>query len=1174
MATDDISRHLFRPEHHYTGVRMQQSRPLLDSDVNEGELLDDEGQRVVAVEVIGPHGSADDGFKIGPVDRDRYDFPIAAGSYWLGGLRHEIADLPGSLTAAGVPQTLRNQTDWLQADRDDATPALPEPTGPSPRQDLVYLVGWEQSVSAVEDPEILELALGGPDTSSRIRRMHRVYVRTGTAESMDCGEAFQALLGELTGDDHTFDTASYELRSGARLTVVPTVVNNGNLCKPTVQQGYTGHEIQSIRVQCIEADRFLWGLDNTAPLYRIAPVIGSDRVTVTFLTPPKDHAHHPTIGQVLEILPWGAELPNGEKVADHQIGPDVGGGVFARVVESYDPGTMKLVAAVDDPKKLVAMSRWLVLNSRMKPRYFYARVWNPGDNGGGDRAGLKFRPNIPVPLVGTGLELSFSTLAIPGDHWVLAVRPSTPTRVVPWDLLTGAAPHGPRRFYCPLATVLWGAEALYANVESCRRSFRPLTYQGGCCTVTVGDGDTSFGDYTSINAALDALPLDRPAKICVLPGIYEERVIIADRSDLVIEGCGPRSIIRTPADSTTSKGLVTITACTNVTLRDLRIDAFGQFGVMIFQEIVGPLIVSRDITLENLDIDTSPAPELDSPPIAEMWIPAGPSAFSLPTIAAFLVDGLNILACDLDMAGGISTAANVVLHFAGRVVMRECDLQSAQYCWGGLAIGTQCQDVLVEHNRIQSGAGHGITLGRVSTVSESEADHIHVFDPPGRFMLVPDGSDDPRIIGGIPDEAPPPGGGDPVQVVINDGVIDVQIRENKLMYMGGSGISVLGFRPEPAVPTDPYEMIQTHDLQIADNRIEYNHARPDLTSLAEEFLGIVAFGGIVLADADRLRIHDNVIRNNGAYATQPTCGIYLLHGENAVIEDNQVIGNGPRVGTEVLPGIRAGIALQLVGRVVTPVDRSFTVEADQLLPAARVRGNVVNHPVGRALQIYGLGPMIVSGNVLVSQGYGVELPVDNTVAHCIEIQNIGQSTDLIEETIIPADIAIMPAPPLLYDPGEVDDYLIDGRILFTRNQVRFTPTTEDDTTAIWCATRLQSYGDVAVFDNQFLVQFPEEGGDMRYDTIVTAWSTRTTSNRWEDPAGPFGVGFQTDTSALTVAAMNITTMNQATRCIEVEVAMGAPVILHNPVDLNQTYTTCEGETELTLLFTPPPPPLP
>ena len=234
----------------------------------------------------------------------------------------------------------------------------------------------------------------------------------------------------------------------------------------------------------------------------------------------------------------------------------------------------------------------------------------------------------------------------------------------------------------------------------------------------------------------------------------------------------------------------------------------------------------------------------------------------------------------------------------------------------------------------------------------------------------------------------------------------------------------------------------------------------------------------------------------------------------------------------------------------------------------------MNHPVGRALQIYGLGPMIVSGNVLVSQGYGVELPVDNTVAHCIEVQNIGQSTDLIAEGIIPADIAIMPAPPLLYDPGEVDDYLIDGRILFTRNQVRFTPTTEDDTTAIWCATRLQSYGDVAVFDNQFLVQFPEEGGDMRYDTIVTAWSTRTTSNRWEDPAGPFGVGFQTDTSALTVAAMNITTMNQATRCIEVEVAMGAPVILHNPVDLNQTYTTCEGETELTLLFAPPPPPLP
>ena len=108
--------------------------------------------------------------------------------------------------------------------------------------------------------------------------------------------------------------------------------------------------------------------------------------------------------------------------------------------------------------------------------------------------------------------------------------------------------------------------------------------------------------------------------------------------------------------------------------------------------------------------------------------------------------------------------------------------------------------------------------------------------------------------------------------------------------------------------------------------------------------------------------------------------------------------------------------------------------------------------------------------------------------------------------------------------------LIDGRILFTANQVRFAPV-GGTAQNIFCATRLQSYGDVAVLDNQFFTVFPAEGGTMTTDTVVTAWSTRTNNNRWEDPAGPSSA---TDTSALTVAAMNITTMNQATRCIEVE----------------------------------------
>jgi Family of unknown function (DUF6519) len=88
MATQDLSRHLLQPEKQYASARMQQGRVILDSDVNEAELLDDEGQRMIVHDVVGPHGSSTPGFAIGEVLPDVFDFEIQSGSYFLGGLRH------------------------------------------------------------------------------------------------------------------------------------------------------------------------------------------------------------------------------------------------------------------------------------------------------------------------------------------------------------------------------------------------------------------------------------------------------------------------------------------------------------------------------------------------------------------------------------------------------------------------------------------------------------------------------------------------------------------------------------------------------------------------------------------------------------------------------------------------------------------------------------------------------------------------------------------------------------------------------------------------------------------------------------------------------------------------------------------------------------------------------
>src|SRR5207244_10887539 len=81
------------------------------------------------------------------------------------------------------------QSDWVNMAPSDMPVA---PLGP--RFDLVYLECWQQPVSAVEDSELFEVGLGGPDTGVRMRIMRRVRA-LAEALSADCEADFSALVG-------------------------------------------------------------------------------------------------------------------------------------------------------------------------------------------------------------------------------------------------------------------------------------------------------------------------------------------------------------------------------------------------------------------------------------------------------------------------------------------------------------------------------------------------------------------------------------------------------------------------------------------------------------------------------------------------------------------------------------------------------------------------------------------------------------------------------------------------------------------------------------------------------------------------------------------------------------------------------------------------------------------
>ena len=474
--------------------------------------------------------------------------------------------------------------------------------------------------------------------------------------------------------------------------------------------------------------------------------------------------------------------------------------------------------------------------------------------------------------------------------------------------------------------------------------------------------------------------------------------------------------------------------------------------------------------------------------------------------------------------------------------------------WGGIQLVNGAY-INLANNEIAFGLGHGITLGSLFW-AESPGDYTGWFDITSRVVTGEDEEDCPANTGGFPLTAAPPGEEEDGEFFPLSAPSDLRIVNNHIHSMGSSGISVLGFWPVPGDAETAYFMIESHDLTIAENIIEKNFQSPPVALPPPELIGVVAFGGIVLANADNLRIRDNVIRDNGVSFIDPVCGVYVFHGEDIVVENNRILDNGKRTVGTGKSGNRAGIALQLVGRRVTPLEEEFDVDPDRLLPAASVRGNVVRQPAGRALQIYGLGAMLIEGNALASQGpAGQFVAPSATEAHCVEIHNIGQSPEIQIDDIAPANVAIFPAPPLYYDTDGSVDAFLEGRILFVDNQVRYSPFA-GNAANIFCAVRIQTYGDAAVLNNQFFTSFPDGAGTMMTDTFVVGWSVRVNNNRWEDPAQSLGAEFQTDASAVTFGLMNYTTQNVATRCIHATASGFSPVTSENPHANNVILTSC------------------
>ena len=526
------------PGRGYRTVVQQQGRVGLEADGNEATRLSETQLRENVIDIVGPSGTPDDGYKVSPAAGG--GFEVGPGTYYLGGWR-----------------VTQDSTLPLGEGPDDLD--LPAPQLAEGAYAFALLL-TEQEISAVEDRALLEVALGGPDTGQRTRLMQRV-VSVAAADAW-CSDGASAIAAALRSEGAELDPASAAILPSARLRVIPVAPPGpADPCDPPAAGGYLGADNQLIRVSVVAFDpvtrrgQLVWGYDNASTMYRATT---SDGRVYTLLSDPIDADHSPRLNQAVEVLRTRSLLGQGDVIAADS-------GLISLVDQPYDPDLRRVRIAVTVPA-----------GERGGPDHpLFIRLWE---------AVVPFIAGDPVELGNTGLAIRVTLDALGGKivarpYWCFAARPSTPLLVYPRRYLdVGQPPEGPRQWLAPLAMGDVGRNAA-SNAGSrvtddCRETFLPLTkMKSGCCGITLDPDMHGHRDF--IQAALDKLRGTR-GTVTLRPGHYRLRkpiVLDSSHKGLTLEGCAEGVFLEAfdEDDPAFGAGLIVLHDVNEVHLRRLQL---------------------------------------------------------------------------------------------------------------------------------------------------------------------------------------------------------------------------------------------------------------------------------------------------------------------------------------------------------------------------------------------------------------------------------------------------------------------------------------------------------------------------------------------------------------------------------------------------------------------------
>jgi hypothetical protein len=452
----DFTRVTFRPRNHYSRVLQQQGRVQLDADSNEQISIDAHVDRMSTADLVGGCGApcdaagfalTCDGAQIPPEGCAPGDLRLEAGHYYVDGIFVEIED----------PVVLESQPDL---------PAIGLPADDG--RYLAYLDVWEEHLTSVDRPDIREVALGGPDTATRARRVWQVKLEPVSSE------------GDVpVCSDFGQDWTPADAESSGRLAAQAAA--SGPITDPCIippGAGFRRLENQLYRVEVHKGSQdaagnnqtptFIWSRDNGSVVLEVSGIIDT---VISVTQPARDSVLGFATGDWVEMSDEGRTL-RGEpgllvELADAQGteltvttwngGPPTLSTEFPTTVRRWDS-----IGEID-----VVRGSWLDLEDGVQVQF----------------------ENEPTQTYRTG------------DYWLIPARSADIERVstnvggdVEWpeDPTTGLPAfefrHGIEHHYCLIATlgrttdesgVVWTLESDCRNLFPALTDLAHLVYVGG-----------------------------------------------------------------------------------------------------------------------------------------------------------------------------------------------------------------------------------------------------------------------------------------------------------------------------------------------------------------------------------------------------------------------------------------------------------------------------------------------------------------------------------------------------------------------------------------------------------------------------------------------------------------------------------------------------------------------